>query len=106
MTKQKKKTMTAEQCSRDHIKRRRGRPADGFEKAYHYTACVVQLMRLGKRRPEAVREVAALLGETEQGMTPEHIWACMKRVRDAGVREEDFEFRARPVDPTFVDAWD
>ena len=96
MTKQKQKTTTPEQYSRDHIKRRRGRPADGFEKALHYTRLVEQAIRLGRRPTQAVRHIAEGLGETETGMTPEHIWACIKRVRDAGIRKEDFEFRAGP----------
>ena len=100
MTKQ-KKTMTTEQYSGGHVKRRRGRPANGLEKAYHYIWQFVLFIRRGMPSTEATRRVASL-----SRVTPGHVFACRKRIRDAGIREEDFDYRAIPVDPDREDIWD
>ena len=65
MTKQ-KKTMTTEQYSGGHVKRRRGRPANGLEKAYHYIWQFV-LFNRGARRRRRLRAESQIYQESRPG---------------------------------------
>ena len=68
----------------EHVKRQRGRPAVGFDKARTYTYYFAVCIKGGMSPTQAVHEVAAQFKKA-----PGHIWACRQLVRDAGIREEE-----------------
>lgn len=65
-----------------HCKRRRGRPPTGFAKALKYTDEVFELRRAGRSSWRAIVEIAA-----KNWKTPEHIAACVKRIKETDPHE-------------------